>query len=88
MGVTRYDPSNIDVKTGKPKIKPKVIIGVNTPADKYVPPKADKAVVITTKPAKTEAKAAPKAVAKASSGEGIREAITAMKRREREAGLD
>lgn len=85
---TRFDPSNVDTKTGKMKPKPKVIVGVNTPAEKYVPPKAEKTVVITAKPVKTAPKPAPKVAAKTSAGEGIREAITATKRREREAGLD
>lgn len=86
---TRFDPSNVDTKTGKVKPKPKVIVGVNTPAEKYVPPKAEKTVVITAKakPASTPVKK-PAAVAKAVSGEGIREAITATKRREKDAGLD
>jgi hypothetical protein len=77
----KFDPSNIDVKTGEPKVKPKVVIGVNTPADKYVPPKADKQVVITAKPAQK-----PKAAAAATRTEKTREAITAMKRREADAG--
>jgi len=79
----RFDPSNVDTKTGK--VKPKIIIGVDTPADKYVPPKPDKQVIVTAK-AKPVKKPAP--VAKAAAGEGIREAITATKRREKEAGLD
>jgi hypothetical protein len=83
-----FSPSNVDLKTGK--VKPKIIIGVDTPADKYVPPKAEKPIVITARPAKKVAdKPAPKAVvATKASGEGIREAITATKRREKEAGLD
>ena len=85
----RFDPSNTDLKTGKPKPKPQIIIGVNTPADKYVPPKPDKQVIVTSKskPAAAPVKK-PAPVAKAAAGEGIREAITATKRREKEAGLD
>lgn len=83
----RFDPSNTDLKTGKPK--PKIIIGVNTPADKYVQPKPDKQVIVTSKskPASAPVKK-PAPVAKAAAGEAVREAITATKRREKEAGLD
>lgn len=86
---TRFDPSNIDVKTGKAKVKPQVIIGVNTKAEDYKQPKAEKQVaIVAKKPVKVAPKAAPKAVATTSKGEAIREAITATKRREQEAGLN
>ena len=85
MAGNNFDVRNIDPKTGKPKAapkvyKPEVIIGVNTKAKDYKPPSAAKPVVVQVK------KPAP--VAKAAAGEGIREAITATKRREKEAGLD
>lgn len=91
MAAKKFDSSNTNMKTGKAKapVKTAAPKPAATAAQKMAAPKptAKANTPLKTKAMPAKAAKKPAAVAKAASGEAIREAITATKTRERNAGM-